>query len=224
MLKREIVKEAKTIEEAVELACEELGIDRNDASVEVLEMPKKGFLGLGQVEAKVKVSCDIKEENKLEVAKNYLWSLLNNMGLENFDIDVNEKSNRKVVFTLRGDNLGLVIGKRGDTLNAIQQLCSVVANMSGGPYYTIVVDVENYRQTRDKVLRELALKISKSVIRSQRKIVLEPMNSYERKVMHQVIQDIDGVGSKSKGEEPRRYVVIFPDSNKKIVRGSKVSL
>ena len=217
-MKKTLVKTAKTIEEAVELACKELGVDRNDVSVEVIEMPKKRFFGLGGVEAKVEVTYTVEEISKLEVAKSYLWNLLSNMGIENFDIDVDEKSDKKVVFTLRGDNLGLIIGKRGDTLNAIQQLCSVVANMSGGQYYNVVVDVENYRQTRDKVLKELATKISKSVLRGKRKIVLEPMSAYERKIIHETIQDIEGVGSKSKGEEPYRYIIVFPDRTKKFVK------
>ena len=217
-MKREIIKTANTLDEAIELACRELNVERDDVCVEVLEVPKKGFLGLGKIDAKVKVTTnkDIESQktniniSKLDVARDYLYSLLENMGLENFDIDVDEKSNKKVVFTLRGDNLGLIIGKRGDTLNALQQLCVVVANMSGGDYYNIIIDVGNYRETREQALKDLAIKISKTVLKNKKKISLEPMNAYERKILHDMIQNIKGVKSVSKGTEPYRYIIVFP--------------
>ncbi|MBP0979039.1 MAG: protein jag [Oscillospiraceae bacterium] len=243
-MKREMIKTASTLDEAIELACLELNVSRDDVCVEVLEVPKKGFLGLGKVEAKVKVTIiegdsdnpvDIKDNinkpevdknniniiNKLEVAKDYLYSLLDNMGLENFDIDVNEKSDKKVVFTLRGDNLGLVIGKRGDTLNALQQLCVVVANMSGGDYYNVIIDVGDYRETREQALRDLGTKISKTVLKNKKKISLEPMNAYERKIIHDTIQNINGVKSISKGTEPHRYIVVFPVEKRSFNKSKK---
>lgn len=210
MKKKEVISLAKTIEEAIDKACNELMVSREEVSVEILEVPKKGFLGIGQVDAKVKVVSNKKDIDKLEIAKNYLWSILSNMGMENFDIDVEEKNSKKVVFTLKGDNLGIAIGKRGDTLNALQQLCSIAANMSGGGYYNVVIDVGNYRKEREQALKNLACKISNSCIRSKRSITLEPMNSYERKIIHEVVQGIDGVDSYSKGEEPYRYIVVFP--------------
>lgn len=220
-MKKESVKSAKTIEEAIEKACQELGAKREEVSVEVLVIPKKGFLNIGSVKAKVRVTMEVGNVNKLEVAKNYLWSLLENMGLENFDIDIDEKSDKKVILTLIGDNLGLIIGKRGETLNALQHLCSVAANMSGGEYYNVIINVGDYRQSREQTLKDLALKISKSVLKSKRKITLEPMSSYERKIIHETIQDIDGVDTQSKGEEPYRCVMIYPVKNNQFPEDNK---
>ena len=228
-MKKEIIKTAKTLEEAIKLACEELQVSREEASIEILTMPKKGFFGLGQVEAKVKASVeqnleDIKLknintesinvdlENKMEVAKNYLCTLLENIGLDNVDVDVKEERDDKVIFTLKGENLGLIIGKRGETLNAIQYLCSIVANMSGGTYYNVIVDVGNYRESREQVLKDLANKIAKTVLKNGKKIALEPMDNYERKIIHEAIQNINGVQSISKGNDPFRHIVVFSES------------
>lgn len=224
-MKKEIIKTADTLDRAIELACNELGVSRDDVCVEVLEVPKKGFLRLGKVEAKVRVTVNEENLSKLDIAKSYLYSLLENMGLENFDVDVNEKSDKKVIFTLRGDNLGLVIGKRGDTLNALQQLCVVATNMSGGDYYNIIIDVGNYRETREQALKDLATKVSKTVLKIGKKISLEPMNAYNRKIIHNTVQNINGVDSISKGIEPNRYISIFPVNKHKFEkRTSKYSL
>lgn len=209
-MKNEVISLAKTIDEAIDKACNELMVGREEVSVEILEVPKKGFLGIGQVDAKIKVIAHKNNVDKLEIARNYLWNVLNNMGIENFDIDIEEKNSKKVIFTLKGDNLGIAIGKRGDTLNALQQLCSIAANMDGGDYYNVIIDVGNYRKEREQALKNLACKISNSCIKSRRSITLEPMNAYERKIIHETIQNIDGVDSQSKGEEPHRYIVVFP--------------
>lgn len=226
-MKKEIIKTAKTLEEAIKLACEELNVSREEASIEILTMPKKGFLGIGQVEAKIKASVDANLEkielnnintedvdivNKMEIAKNYLCTLLKNIGVENVNVDVKEERDDKVIFTLKGENLGLIIGKRGETLNAIQYLCSIVANMSGGTYYNVIVDVGNYRESREQVLKDLANKIAKTVLKNGKKVSLEPMNNYERKIIHEAIQNINGVKSISKGNDPFRHIVIFPES------------
>lgn len=213
MIKKEVIKTADSVEKAVKLACEELNLVREEVSVEVLEMPKKGFFGLGKVDAKVKVISKTNIVDKLDVVRNYLYDLLSNMGLDNFEIIVDQKSDKKVILTLMGENLGLVIGKRGDTLNALQTLCSVATNMSGGEYFNVIIDVGNYRKTREKVLVDLATKISKTVLKNKRKIVLEPMDAYERKIIHETIQSIEGVDSISKGAEPHRYIVVFYVNN-----------
>ena len=138
--------------------------------------------------------------------------MLKNIGVENVNVDVKEERDDKVIFTLKGENLGLLIGKRGETLNAIQYLCSIVANMSGGTYYNVIVDVGNYRESREQALKDLANKIAKTVLKNGKKISLEPMNNYERKIIHEAIQNINGVKSISKGNDPFRHIVIFPES------------
>jgi len=217
-MKKEVIASAKTIDEAIEEACKELMINREDANVEILDIPKKGFLGIGQSLARVKVTVPTIQPDifsKIEIAKRYLTSILEEIGLDNFNIEIHEKTLKKSTFVLSGENLGLAIGKRGDTLDALQYLCSIAANMDGGSYCSINLDVGNYRETREKALKELATKISHSVMRSGKKIILEPMNSYERKIIHETIQNINGVRSQSRGEDPHRYIIVSLDFNKR---------
>ena len=129
------------------------------------------------------------------------------MGLDQVQIDVTETENCANI-TLSGDGLGVLIGRRGETLDALQYLAGLVANRLEGDYYRIVVDSGNYREKREKTLENLAKKLSSQVIRTGRSVTLEPMNPYERRVIHATIQGIDGVTSSSIGEEPSRRVVI----------------
>ncbi|MDD3193933.1 MAG: protein jag [Oscillospiraceae bacterium] len=203
-MNREIIATGRTVDEALDKAYEQLGVDRDAAQFEIINLPKKGFLGLGASMAKVRVFIEV---SKAQCAVNYLQSIFQQMGLENVQIDVTESENCANI-ALSGDGLGVLIGRRGETLDALQYLSGLVANRLEGDYYRIVVDSGNYREKREKTLENLAKKLSAQVIRTGRSMTLEPMNPYERRVIHATIQGIDGVNSSSIGEEPSRRVVI----------------
>ena len=197
--------------------CAELGIAREDCNVEVLERAKKGLFGKIKTGAKVRVYVE-EEESKLMLAKVYLMDVLEQLGIENANLLVEEKEDFAII-NIEGDNLGTIIGRRGETLDALQYLTSLVCNRAKGDYYKITLDCCNYRSKREETLRELAVKISKQVIKTGRNSVLEPMNPYERRIIHAVISEIEGVSSKSVGEDPNRKVVIMSTNPKKPNQG-----
>lgn len=229
---KELITSGKTVEEAVQKACEQLGVTEDQCDVEVLQQPKKSLFGIIKTEAQVKVT--VKEsaakqkgeksgteksaqgdnrEAKVEAAVHYLTDVLGKMDL-NVTIDVEMKED-SAILTLVGENLGILIGRHGETLDALQYLTSLVCNRVEGSYFRITLDCGNYREKREEALKELAKKISVKVKRTGRSQTLEPMNPYERRIIHAVLTDIDGVTSKSKGEEPyRRVVVISTNKNR----------
>ncbi len=243
----ESIKEAKSLEEAALLACEELGKDRMDVSEEVLCLPKKGLFGSYKQLAKVRVYYEIedapvknekkavapkKEEKpqepkkeapaiidselgnkKITVAQNYLTNILNAMGLEGITQTV-VKSEKSAIIRLDGDGLGAIIGRRGETLDAIQYLVSLVCCRKESEDYRVYIDCGNFREKREETLRELAAKVAKQVQKNGRNTTLEPMNPYERRIIHSVISEIPGLFSRSIGEEPHRKVVIMLEKNK----------
>ena len=203
-MNREVIATGKSVDEALKRGYELLGVAEGEAQFEILETPKKGFLGLGSSPAKVRVYLEM---SKAQAAVDYLSEIFAKMGLENVEINVTESENSANI-ALSGDGLGVLIGRRGETLDALQYLAGLVANRMEGDYYRIVVDSGNYREKREKTLENLAKKLSSQVIRTGRSMTLEPMNPYERRVIHATIQGIDGVTSSSIGEEPSRRVVI----------------
>ncbi len=229
---KELITSGKTVEEAMQKACEQLGVTEEQCNVEVLQQPKKSLFGIIKTEAQVKVT--VKEsaakqkgeksgteksvqgdnrEAKVEAAVHYLTDVLGKMDL-NVTIDVEMKED-SAILTLVGENLGILIGRHGETLDALQYLTSLVCNRVEGSYFRITLDCGNYREKREEALKELAKKISVKVKRTGRSQTLEPMNPYERRIIHAVLTDIDGVTSKSKGEEPyRRVVVISTNRNR----------
>ena len=146
---------------------------------------------------------------KIEKAKAYLLSILAAMGVK-ADLKVNAGSDSAIIKIVT-PNSGAVIGKRGETLDSLQYLTFMTANRADKDYYRIILNTANYRERRRKTLEELAAKIAKNVLHSHRSTTLEPMNPYERRVIHSAIAEIDGVSSKSIGEEPYRKVVISSD-------------
>ncbi len=151
---------------------------------------------------------------KLAAALNYIKEILDVMGLRNVEIKTEEKDDCAVL-TLEGDDLGVLIGRHGETLDALQYLTSLVCNRVEGSYFRITLDCGNYREKREEALKELAKKISAKVKRTGRSQMLEPMNPYERRIIHAVLSDIDGVTSKSKGDEPNRRIMILPTNRSK---------
>lgn len=236
-------KKAKSVDEAIELALSELGIERKNADVEIVQYPKKGFLGVGSKDAVVKVTAKTQEEPKTakeetpvkektvskpkkakanggvynsdlpaENARNFVKDILTAMGIE--ATVTAELKNDVVEINLEGENMGVVIGKRGDTLDSLQYLTSLVVNQKSEDYIKVSIDTENYREKREEVLNALAQRLAAKVVRTGRKFALEPMNPYERRIIHSNLQDNDEVTTFSIGQEPYRKVVIAPKNQK----------
>lgn len=267
----------KTEEEAVAKALAQLGLDRDDVSVEILERAKSGFLGLGSSPAKIRVTygeddasaapgaeeikpapvvekpmakptakpafqpaqpkaaepkkteekpavepfvpaapVDLGEEvddEKAQEIKKFLSGLLHQMESDAVaHVYLPEKGRYKVV--LEGANLGQLIGRRGETLDAIQQLTSYSVNRGSGPRIRVQLDAENYRERREQSLEHLAQKVAGKVVKYRRNVTLEPMNAYERHVIHTALQDTKNVTTYSTGVEPNRRVIVAFDREK----------
>ena len=257
----------KTEDEAISKALEQLGLDRDDVSVEILERAKSGFLGLGSCPAKVRVSYGEEEEpvvipaapekkpeqpkkpapekrperkpkpekpekvekapkaapvqdlgeevddEKAQAIRKFLTGLLAQMESEAvIKVYQPEKGRYKVI--LEGQKLGALIGRRGETLDAIQQLTSYSVNRTGGRV-RIQLDAEGYREKREQSLQHLARKVAAKVVKYRRSVTLEPMNAYERHVIHTALQDVPGVTTYSTGVDPNRRVIVAYDRDKK---------
>ena len=270
----------KTEEEAIKKALLQLGMDRDDVSVEILERAKSGFLGIGSCPAKVRVTYGPEEEEveipapqpkiekeakapekkqekkaekktektekkaeksshkkekkaekpaapvvpaqdlgeevndeKAQAIRTFLSGLLEQMGSSAaVKVYLPEKGRYKVY--LEGENLGALIGRRGETLDAIQQLTSYSVNRTGGRV-RVQLDAEGYREKREQSLQHLARKVANKVVKYRRSVTLEPMNAYERHVIHTALQDVAGVTTYSTGVDPNRRVIVAYDRDKK---------
>lgn len=196
---------AKTVDEAVAAAVSEFGAEQEKIKIEILEEPKKVFFGM-KGEAKIKAAY---EPSKADKAVNYIKNILTGMGVELVDLVVTENEDGVLIdIVTEGEGDEIVIGRRGENLDALQYLTSLVCNRGSEDYFRITLDSCGYREKRKAILERLATKIAKNVARSGRSSALEPMNPYERRIIHSVISEIDGVDSHSTGEEPYRKVVI----------------
>ncbi len=211
MLKSErIEKTAKSIEEAKELALNELGLCEEDVEIEVIDEGNKGFLGIGSKEAKIAVTV----KNPIPyAAKKFLSDVFEGMKLD-VNIETTYDGDNLLV-ELSGDNMGIVIGKRGDTLDSLQYLTSLVVNRLCTDYCKVTLDTENYRQKRLEALESLSKRLADKVARTGKKYTLEPMNPYERRIIHSNLQDHPDVTTFSVGEDPYRKVVIAPKNPQK---------
>ena len=211
---RMLEKIAKTIDEAVEEALLELNVSKEEVEIEVLEEPTKGLLGIGAKPALVRVTVkdvvieekneEIKEDKK-EKVNEVLNTIANCMGL-NINSDIKEDED-VIKVDINGENLGLIIGHKGENLDALQLLTSVIVNKTGD-YKRIELDVQNYREKRKETLIHLAHKKARDVIKYGKNITLEPMTPYERRIIHTALQDDAKVVTTSIGTEPFRKVVI----------------
>ena len=196
-----------SIDEAVQKALSELGRERDDVSVEVVQKPKSGFLGIGREPAIVRVSYDA---SPAAAARDFLSGLLVRFGAP-ADIRIDEDETERVIrIELSGDNMGAVIGRRGETLDAIQYLTSIVANREEDERWRITVDTENYRSKREAALQALAEKTAQKALKYKKPVALEPMNPHERRIIHSALQDFKGVTTYSTGSEPNRRVIVSP--------------
>ncbi|HZW68460.1 MAG TPA: RNA-binding cell elongation regulator Jag/EloR [Pseudogracilibacillus sp.] len=204
---REITASGETVEEAIESALQQLNIPEDRAEIEVIDEGKKGFLGLfGSVRAVVKVTEKV---DNIEMTAQFLTEVSTNMGVD-VEVEIEQEDNR-VTFNLSGEKIALLIGRRGKTLNALQYLTQLVLNKQTRQFYAVTVDAEGYRKRREETLIDLAEKMADKVTRVKRKVTLEPMPAYERKIIHTALQDESTVSTYSHGNEPHRHIVIKPN-------------
>ncbi len=238
-------------EEAIKAALSQLGLSRDDVSVEILDRGKKGFLGIGSVPARVKISYEAPEETfatpsqaesnhsrpeeenkapsqpapkkqetlsdtpvqapapgtKEEQVYKFLTGLFTYMDVT-AQVSVSPEEDNTISVELSGQNVGALIGRRGETLDAIQHLANYVVNSDDSEHTRINIDAENYRAKRTDALISLAKKVAGKVVRYRRNVTLEPMNAYERHVIHTALQDYPGVTTFSTGTEPNRRIVV----------------
>ena len=201
---KEIITTGKTVDLAIEEACRQLQTAREKVEFEIIDLPKKGLFGLKTYPAKVRVFV---KENKEEMAVEYITAVLKAMGVQDLTAEAN-RDGENLNITLKGDDLGFVIGRRGETIDAIQYLASLAVNRLDGDYMRITIDSGNFREKREKTLESLARRLARNVVKSGRSMTLEPMNPYERRIIHATVATVEGATSSSIGEEPNRRVVI----------------
>ena len=195
--------------DALNDAKKQLGLDETaEVEFEVIQRAEKKKFGLfGGQPAKVKITL---KETPAEKAEKFLRDVLDNMKLESVQIEKNEIEGG-IEFNLTGDDVGFVIGRRGETLDSLQYLTSLVANHTDNSYFKVTIDTGNYREKREKTLEILGRKLAFKAVKTGRKTNLEPMNPYERRIIHTSVQKINGAISWSEGENANRHVVIGPD-------------
>ena len=220
-------KAGRTEDEAIAAALSELGLDRDDVSVEIIERAKSGFLGIGASPAVIRVSYEAEDEAVEEPAaeqaapvaqpvdepaeyaavRAFLSGLLERMGVK-AELEIGPRDNGGIHVNVSGSGMGAIIGRRGETLDAIQHLTNYAVNRGSDKHLHISVDAENYRSKREDSLTKLARKMADKAIKYKRSMALEPMNSYERHVIHTALQNYEGVTTSSTGVEPNRRVVV----------------
>jgi len=202
---KKIVVTGKSIEEAVRNGLQQWNTTEDRVKIQVLEQPSKGLFGLiGAKDAKVELELI---PDAVEEAIHFLQQVFQTMSLQ---VRVEQKSSKEgLELHLYGSELGMLIGRRGQTLDALQYLVNIVANRYSASHIRIVLDAEQFRERRKKTLEDLAARLAERVIRTKKEVVLEPMSPQERKVIHAKLQDHPKVRTFSRGEEPNRRVVIL---------------
>jgi spoIIIJ-associated protein len=201
-----VIKTGRTIQEAVQLAIEELNTDLDQVKIDILEEPAKGILGfISSKPAKVKVTL---KATPSDMVREFLQDLINVMGVEG-RVTVKEEEANLLRAEFKGPNMGVLIGRRGQTLDSIQYIAGLVLNKKfPDRYYRVIVDTEDYRKKREETLVQLAKNIAYKAIRLGKDVALEPMNPYERRIIHSALQGDARVTTHSEGEEPYRKVII----------------
>lgn len=203
---KEVIITADTLEEAEQKAKAQL--QSEEIQVEVLVQPEKKKFGLfGGNPAKIRAFIEL---TPLDCAKKYLDEILSKMGIQEYTISAEEVEGGAVL-NIEGEDVGFVIGHRGETLDALQYLCGLVANHVDNEYYRISINIGNYREKREKTLEGLGRKLAFKAVKTGIKTTLEPMNPYERRIIHTAVQKVRGATSWSEGENLQRHVVIGPD-------------
>ena len=211
-MKKEVIVTAKTTAEAIEKAVAELGAPSADAiEYTVLEEAKKGLFGIGATPAKISASYVMKG---VYVAIDMIKKVVADMGIE-ATVNYSKTSDGDDRINIDGEGAGILIGHHGDTLDSLQYLANLAANRKiegeKREYAKISIDIEGYRAKREETLRTLARRMAEKVLKNKKSVMLEPMNPYERRIIHSEIQNIDGVSTNSIGSENNRKIVIYLD-------------
>ena len=204
---REVIATGATVEKAKEKACQELGVETYDDRIdfEIIEMQSKKVLGLfGGHPAKVKVTL---KQSAAQAAEDFIRNIIDNMELSGITLSTKDEDN-VITIDIEGDDVGFIIGRRGETMDALQYLTCLAANRVDPAYKRVVINTGDYREKREKTLESLGRRLAIKAAKTGKKSVLEPMNPYERRIIHSAIAEIEGVSSRSEGEEPYRRVVI----------------
>ena len=214
-MKKELIITAKTVEEAKEKAALELGVALELLEVEVLEEGKRGFLGIGATDARISVSYT---PSGADIACDFIKQVIADMGLS-LTVEKKAGNNDDILITVDGEGAGALIGHHGETMDSLQYLANLAANKKvkgeKREYAKITLDIEGYRAKREEALRALARRMAAKVVKYKKSVMLEPMNPYERRIIHSEIQGFDGVSTNSIGAENNRRVVMFLDDSAK---------
>lgn len=219
-MKKQIIITAKTIDEAVAKAVAELGApDAAAIQYTVLDEPKRGFLGIGAAPARIEASYTCRGA---DAALEFVRHLIDSMGLDAKVSMVDGAEDDSKTIRVEGESAGVLIGHHGETLDSLQYLANLAANKKVAgekrEYCRVTVDVENYRLKREETLRALARRMAEKVLRYRKSVMLEPMNPYERRIIHSEVQKVPGVATNSIGSENNRKVVLYLD-----IEGESVS-
>lgn len=210
-MKTVVEKRARTVDDAITEALVELGITSDQAIIEIIDKGSSGILSIfSSKQAVVRVS---KKLSLSEIATQFLSDVFEKMNLE-VTIDAQEEDGNILNIELSGPNMGVLIGKRGQTLDSLQYLVSLVVNKESDQFVRVKLDTENYRLRRKETLETLAINLANKVKKTGKKFALEPMNPYERRIIHYTLQDNAFVETHSEGEEPYRKVIITPARKK----------
>lgn len=198
----------KTVNDAVIEACQKFGVTSDKLDYQVIEEGSSGFLGIGSKPAVIRAAVKIEEVSVEDAAVNFLNEIFAAMNMI-VTVDVKyDQEEKNMDIELAGDEMGVLIGKRGQTLDSLQYLVSLVVNKGTEEYIKVKVDTENYRQRRKETLENLAKNIAYKVKKTRRPVSLEPMNPYERRIIHSVLQNDKYISTHSEGDEPFRRVVV----------------
>lgn len=210
---KELTATGQTVEEAIEKGISQLKVSREKVDIKVIDEGKKGIFGIfGSRLAIVKLTVNV---DPVMEAKQFLTDVCKQM-----DVEVNIESTidgKYVYFQLNSDKTGLLIGKRGQTLNALQILTQVVLNRFSEEFMNVILNAENYREKREETLVLLANRLANKVIKEKKEISLEPMPSFERKIIHAALADNEKIKTYSVGTDPHRHLVISPGDRKSVV-------
>ena len=205
MGEREVIQEAETLEEARKLAFASLGVPSEIIKVEILQNPSRGILGFGKKNAKIKAVIDFNAADEITKFLENLFSVME----VSLTIKISKNNSKGIKINLFGEDAKVIIGKQGTTLDALERLCSLVANRhSSLPKVSVKLDAEGYRNKRIDGLVVITKAHALEVIKTGKPKKLEPMNKIERRVVHNALQKLDVV-TKSKGEDPKRYITIY---------------
>ena len=211
-MKKEVTVKAKSVEEALSLAAEQLGVAASELQYTVIAEAKRGFLGIGSTDAEINAYYIPRGE---QAAIDFINTVIADMQLA-ATVDVREDKDGELVIDVSGEGTGILIGHHGDTLDALQYLLNLAANRREDgekrEYLKVTLDVEGYRAKREETLRALARKQADKVLKYKRSVMLEPMNPYERRIIHSEVQTIKGVSTNSIGSENNRKIVIYLDN------------